>query len=147
MEKLVIKEAEKLEYNYSLRRRNSRRVYPRLYIGPEKETFMENFLVGRRNRPTRLYRSVLPEIFERFGLPEDTKAVWSRHAGCSMCPCSPGFILKHPDLKGFGDRYDLRVTVGRSMADEVNRAVAEELIEEAKETGRLHVSDGREVIL
>ena len=25
---------------------------------------------------------------------EDVKAVWDRHCGCSMCPCSPGYRIK-----------------------------------------------------
>ena len=25
---------------------------------------------------------------------DDVKAVWDRHCGCSMCPCSPGYRIK-----------------------------------------------------
>jgi hypothetical protein len=64
---------------------------PRLYIHVEGENIMENILF-RNNRPSKIYKSLLPEIFEALGLPLDTKASWSRTAGCT-CGCSPGFVL------------------------------------------------------
>jgi hypothetical protein len=84
--------------------RHNRSQLVRLYVWPEKESFAENF-VYRTNRPWRLYRKALPAIFKHFGLSENTGASWSRNAGCSMCPCSPGFIL---DFMG---GYDLCVTI------------------------------------
>jgi hypothetical protein len=77
----------------------------RCYISPAGETVLENLLVGRRNRPTDLYRAeVLPAlkiaIAERLGCqPEQVKLNWSQHAGCSMCPCSPGYIVTAPVQK------------------------------------------------
>jgi hypothetical protein len=44
--------------------------------------------------PSREYRKFLPEVFDKLGLPADTVAKWNRYAGCSMCPCSPGFIVE-----------------------------------------------------
>lgn len=71
---------------------------PRLYVGVADENILENFAY-RENRPHTLYRKLLPEIFAALKLPEGTKATWSRNAGCSMCPCSPGFILTVPETR------------------------------------------------
>lgn len=78
---------------YSRAAEREYRAYARIYVHPAGETILEN-LVERRNRPTALYRELMPEILRRAGLPADTKVTWSQHAGCSMCPCSPGFIVK-----------------------------------------------------
>ena len=57
------------------------------------ETLRENW-ARRFISPSREYRKFLPEVFEKLGLPPDTVAKWDRYAGCSMCPCSPGFIVE-----------------------------------------------------
>lgn len=70
----------------------------RVYVFHEGETILEGF-GNRAARPNQLYRQhVLPAVREFLGAPA-TKFAWSRHAGCSMCPCSPGFIAN--DLYGF----------------------------------------------
>lgn len=74
---------------------------PRLYISPEGEGILANF-ANRTSRPYNTYRKMLPQIFLALGLPANTKARWSQHAGCSMCPCSPGFIL---DVEGTFDAW------------------------------------------
>ena len=71
---------------------NRKYKHSRLYFFHERETLGEN-LFNRRHRSHREYRKLLPEVLERAGLPANTKAKWSQYAGCSMCPCSPGFIL------------------------------------------------------
>ena len=69
------------------------RAATRVYVWPEGESIMEN-LENRRQRPYTTYRKeVLPYVLDQLGLPRDTKVRWSQHAGCSMCPCSPGFII------------------------------------------------------
>jgi hypothetical protein len=77
----------------SSQRPSSRRDRAVLFIFAEAEKGMEQFIY-RHSRPVKLYRALLPEIFEALGLPANTKARWSQKAGCS-CPCSPGFILDH----------------------------------------------------
>lgn len=37
-------------------------------------------------------KEVLPTVFKKAKLPEDTKVIWSDKAGCS-CGCSPGFLI------------------------------------------------------
>ena len=47
-----------------------------------------------------LFRSsgLLDEALVRAGIDPDTVRVnWSKHAGCSVCPCSPGFIITGKD--------------------------------------------------
>lgn len=89
---------------------NARDFYhrPRIYISPAGETVMENFTEGRHTRPYTLYRQeVLPQLFRKLGLDASSiKAGWSKKAGCSMCPCSPGFIVKEGEVP-----WDIHVTV------------------------------------
>lgn len=47
----------------------------------------------RFDRPYKLYRTYMPYILAKLGLPAGTKASWSQRAGCS-CGCSPGFVLQ-----------------------------------------------------
>jgi len=65
---------------------------PRIYFFHSKESILDN-LVNRHDRPYKLYREFLPEIFKKADIPANTKARWSQYAGCS-CPCSPGFIVE-----------------------------------------------------
>jgi hypothetical protein len=95
---------------------------PRLYIFPEGESIVENFAY-RFDRPSRLYREVLPEILDRLGLPTDTKCSWSQRAGCG-CGCSPGFVVRVPQKDGT-HRWDAYVTVtgDDAIVDETANAV------------------------
>ena len=78
----------------------------RVYIFAEGESILAN-LVNRTTRPHKVYRDrVLPTVYAYLGLdPREYKMRWSKHAGCSMCPCSPGFIIEGQH------RYDVFVTV------------------------------------
>lgn len=66
--------------------------HTRVYFSPEGETIWDN-LANRRRRPHQEYRRMMPTVFERTGI-EPVKFRWSKHAGCRMCPCSPGMILE-----------------------------------------------------
>ena len=71
--------------------------FPVLYVWPEDESVLENF-INRRNRPITLYRKeVLPVIKKLFDMSDDVKFSWSNKAGCS-CPCSPGFVIKDSSM-------------------------------------------------
>ena len=84
----------------------------RIYISPEGETVMENLVEGRHTRPYTIYKKdVLPQLFRMLGLGgvhdlDRIKVGWSKKAGCTMCPCSPGFIVKAGNVP-----YDIYVTV------------------------------------
>lgn len=63
-----------------------------VYISITGETVLEN-LENRRSRPYNAFRKPLADLLTARGIPF-TKLRWSQHAGCGMCPCSPGFILE-----------------------------------------------------
>lgn len=72
----------------------------KIYVWVDGESLGEN-LVNRRNRPSTFYRNdVLPKLMEKMETehPEmyrklkDEKWLWNQSCGCSMCPCSPGFV-------------------------------------------------------
>ena len=65
----------------------------RIYVHLTGETLRAN-LSNRRARPHTVYRKeVLPKLFTQLGWNPDTKVKWSQYAGCSSCPCSPGFVV------------------------------------------------------
>jgi hypothetical protein len=72
---------------------------PRIYVSIEGENILQN-LANRTVRPNVLYKKLIKDaVLAALGVSAATHdLVWSQKAGCSMCPCSPGFILKHkPD--------------------------------------------------
>ncbi len=89
---------------------------PRIYVSPEGETIMENFTSGRHTRPYTQYKQeVLPQLFRALGLDASSiKVGWSKKAGCTMCPCSPGFIVKDGNVP-----FDIHVTVTDKYVKEI----------------------------
>ena len=82
----------------------TRKSKPKIYIFPEgqsgDETLVEQ-LYSRRNRPYKLFKQdVLPQIMRVleskhplvWNRLKDVKWGWRQDCGCSMCPCSPGFV-------------------------------------------------------
>lgn len=81
------------DYSRSFWVRSERDQLTRIYVHPEGEGFLENLAVGRLNRPWRLFRTeVVPQVLAQLGL-SNIGYRWDQHAGCAMCPCSPGFVL------------------------------------------------------
>jgi hypothetical protein len=82
-----------------------------IFVHPQGETVLDH-LLNRRDRPYTAFRKeVLPALFTRLGLAQDTKVRWSSRAGCS-CPCSPGFIIEDNGVNGHQlYRQDVHVTV------------------------------------
>ncbi len=69
----------------------------RVFVWIKDESVMEN-LQNRTTRPADQYRLIALSAMKQAGLDIDSfKLVWSQKAGCSMCPCSPGFIIKPLD--------------------------------------------------
>lgn len=107
---------------------------PRIYVHPAGESIMENF-ANRRSRPSKLYRqlAVAPAL-KALGLPADTKVTWSQFAGCTMCPCSPGFIVQ-----AYGTpKANVHCTVG-DPAEQAVRVASQ--IEEDRERIVMHFAD------
>jgi len=78
---------------------------------PKEVNAIDAMLALRKpeNNPHEAWRSgVLPHVFKHLGMTGNTEtglphAQWHRKAGCSMCPCSPAFIVHksgHPLAKG-----------------------------------------------
>lgn len=65
---------------------------PRVYIHPEGESILENF-VNRRSRPWAAYTPLMDTLVKALKLDGLTYE-WSQYAGCT-CPCSPGFIVSN----------------------------------------------------
>ena len=91
---------------------------PRVYFHVEGESVLGN-LINRTSRPYAEYRRYLPEVLQLASTMAakasllDAKANWSKHAGCTMCPCSPGFILSGHSVHLFG--FDIHVTIGSDI--------------------------------
>lgn len=111
---------------YMSERQSTYNSKPRLYVWVDGENILENF-ANRFDRPQKLYRSMLPEIFKALDL-EPVKASWSQKAGCS-CGCSPGFILDINQDYGYSgagqERVDYHVTLEASeeakVAEDANQ--------------------------
>jgi len=88
---------------------------PKIYFSIEKETILEN-LENRRSRPHQEYKKLIPEALKQLNIENPGyKWTWNPKAGCSMCPCSPGFtpynmssIPTNNDLVG----HSIYVTIG-----------------------------------
>ena len=78
----------------------------RMFIHWKNESVMDS-LYRRQLGPHRFYRTlILPDALRKLNLPVETKAKWNKYAGCSACPCSPGFLLDlHPDEVGYEAIY------------------------------------------
>src|SRR5690625_6948688 len=64
--------------NITTRRKNNLNRNTRIYFFVD-ETLIEN-LENRRNRPYNEYRKLLPEVFEKLGIPANTKARWRQRS-------------------------------------------------------------------
>jgi hypothetical protein len=90
----------------------------RVYFFHEGENVIQNF-GNRHARPVDVYKSFLPEV-EKIVDGGLGKARWDRYAGCSLCPCSPGFVCETPG-------FDIWVTMSEEAPkiDETKVEVAQ----------------------
>lgn len=73
----------------------------RVYVFHDGESVLEGF-GNRTARPNKVYRKeVMPDVLDALLLETEGgwvnpnhKFDWSKWAGCSMCPCSPGFVMQ-----------------------------------------------------
>ena len=100
--KFTIKSLSAKQEYWSERKGEPFRDNNKAYIWVDGESIWQN-LANRRSRPYKFYQeevlpTILKEINEKY--PEyriDTNEKnwgWRSKCGCSMCPCSPGFIQK-----------------------------------------------------
>lgn len=71
------------------------REFTKIFFVYEHENLVDR-LFNFEYRPVRLYRQLLPTVFTTVNIPVDTKTRWNYYAGCSQCPCTPGFIITAP---------------------------------------------------
>ena len=91
----------KVEVNIDRNRKNEPyKMNDKIYVMIQNEPIIEN-LRNRKNRPYNIYKKVLlPQMLEIlksqhpliYGTIKDNKWSWDQKCGCSMCPCSPGFV-------------------------------------------------------
>lgn len=82
----------------------------RLFVSIKDETAMQNFLsrmAQRAGAPPRLsprairkhvLEAVVKELRKKHpeaNITSPSQAHWSRWAGCSSCPCSPGYVVEN----------------------------------------------------
>ena len=93
-----------------------KRYHDKIYIWIENESILEN-MNNRRNRPYTTYKKeILPKLMEylEMNFPKvhkhlkDVKWGWNQNCGCSMCPCSPGFI---GDVIRDNEVLDIHITI------------------------------------
>lgn len=88
------------------------RTKTRIYISLEDETILEHFRSGRFTRPHQVYREeIIPKLIAQGYITQDSKLRWSQKAGCSSCPCSPGFITDQI----LGHDIYIRVSIDKSQ--------------------------------
>lgn len=85
----------------------------RIYVSIKNESILEN-LENRRHRPYNEYRKIVQAVMAEVGLSGTLS--WSQRAGCTFCPCSPGFILKSesPKTTDFALNWHFSVIVEKS---------------------------------
>jgi hypothetical protein len=109
-------EIQKIEIRRDGRRfKEKKKSSPKIYIFIENETLMRN-LMNRRDRPYKTYKEHIipdvmdsisktdPNLFERI---KDVNWHWDKNCGCSLCPCSPGFIGEG----AYSEPSDIYVTI------------------------------------
>jgi hypothetical protein len=62
----------------------------RIYLSYPLESIMDN-IINRRSRPWKALKPLIEAELRDAGYTGRVR--WSKHAGCKMCPCSPGFVL------------------------------------------------------
>ena len=91
--------------------------HDKIYIWLTDSSVLEN-LINRRNRPYEDYRrEVIPQLMETlkkeqpnvYEVLKDVKWSWNQNCGCSMCPCSPGFVGNVN--RGYDTVYSISVEV------------------------------------
>jgi hypothetical protein len=104
--KFNIKSVKVRQESYYSRKGEPYRDSNKAYIWVSGESLLDN-LMNRYSRPHKFYQdNVLPEILKQvdreypeFQISTNQKDWgWRQKCGCSMCPCSPGFVQK----KGIG---------------------------------------------
>lgn len=94
----------------------------RIYISDKNESLTDNIakrLSGIRPDPNFFRKFILPRVRRMAGIAPDVKIRWSSKAGCSMCPCSPGFIVTGERVgREISVTYEFEPTEAKAVRDE-----------------------------
>ncbi len=74
-------------------------------------------LTNRTSRPYNVVRPAVEKALKDAGF-EYRRLAWSQKAGCSMCPCSPGFIMK--DQVAGPRRMNVWLTLSENVQETIN---------------------------
>lgn len=116
----TIRVIARTRYDYSNRGWREHTSEPRMYVSVADETLLDN-LMNRTRRPYNVYKtmihsSAIDQVLNLDGMR------WSQKAGCTLCPCSPGFIIPRQGVR-IGDElvqnFDVWVKlIGAPAVDE-----------------------------
>jgi hypothetical protein len=82
----------------------------RVYVTANETFSVLEDLANRKRRPHHIWRPRVAEALSRIGIQFGYLS-WSQKAGCSMCPCSPGFIVQGDDGNSPTHGFDFWVTL------------------------------------
>ena len=65
-------------------------------MGPDFNLIIENRrkAKGRLTAEGQIHLNKILDEIKKIFKNNEVKAMWDRHCGCSMCPCSPGYRIK-----------------------------------------------------
>lgn len=72
----------------------------RLYVSDDRPFDLREDLANRTRRPVDAWRAAARLALTLVGWDFE-RMTWSQYAGCSSCPCSPGFILEDGHRRGW----------------------------------------------
>lgn len=90
-------EASKNERKFGAKGNDSRWAESRVFVDFGEDVWTH--LANRRSRDYTTLKPLIAAKLTEMGI-EFTKIRWNRYAGCSMCPCSGGFMIERTDKYG-----------------------------------------------
>ena len=82
----------------------------RVYVTANERFNVLEDLENRARRPHHVWRPRVVDALARIGIEYDFLS-WSQKAGCTMCPCSPGFIAMGESNNVVDRGWDFWVTI------------------------------------
>lgn len=105
---VVIHAMERTKHQYNTWREVEAKV--RVYVDANQPFNVLEDLTNRTRRPHHVWRPRVVEALARIGV-EFAVLGWSQKAGCSMCPCSPGFVCHGENTGAVAYGWDFWVTL------------------------------------
>lgn len=83
-------------------------------MGPDVDLIIQNRrkTKGRLTAEGQIHLNKILDEIKKIFKNNEIKAMWDRHCGCSMCPCSPGYRIKiNREVRSLG-KYRFSLWVG-----------------------------------